>query len=105
MSALANILAGKTEAQLKRLSNRAGIDVDRIRQLVAGDDPSLAELRLLASALGVQFEDLLPSVGREAQVELLFRRSMGPDSKLPISAGRLARRMTSSLDLLAAKSK
>jgi len=59
------------------ISKKSGIALARINDLVGGAEPSLAELREVASALGVSPSEFQPRSGRSRQTELLFRQTMG----------------------------
>jgi len=104
MTLLADLLAQRTKTQLSKLSIRSGVSPERLAEMAQGSDATLSELRRLAPALGVLFEELLPTNQSESPAELLFRRSIGPGAKLPVSASRLARKMTSSLSLTSSTS-
>ena len=56
-----------------RLSEKAALSVDRVNQILAGADPSLRELRLLANALNVSISDVALPDRPKKTLPLLFR--------------------------------
>ncbi|MEO1311824.1 MAG: ImmA/IrrE family metallo-endopeptidase [Pseudomonadota bacterium] len=66
-----------------QLSEKSGIDVDRIQEIRAGGQASLSELRTLASGLGVSLASLVTaSSADDADKPLLFRRTGNQTSEL-----------------------
>lgn len=100
MSSLAELLSAKTERQRKGLAKRADIELSRLEALAGGHEPTMAEVRRLSRALGIAVEDFVrPQANEERRTEMLFRHSAG-EHPLPSSAGSLARRIASSVDIV-----
>ena len=59
------------------ISKGSGIELSRINDLVSGVEPTLAELRELASALGISPSEFQTRSVQSRQTELLFRQTMG----------------------------
>jgi len=81
-----------------RLSKRAGIPLDRLRRLALGADPTMAEVRMLASALRVDIGDLTHTSPAGDVASFLFRTTAARADSLTIS--RLTSKVGYSLDLL-----
>jgi Zn-dependent peptidase ImmA (M78 family) len=99
MTKLENLLTSRTSRQLQSVAKRSEISKERLRELAQGQEPSMAELRLLAEALRVPLHELITTPSRpEEQVELLFRKT-GPlaDS---VTTGSLARTVGSTIELI-----
>jgi Zn-dependent peptidase ImmA (M78 family) len=94
-------LVARTRMKPKELSARSGIPPDRINALLAGAEPSMAEVRRVAEALRVPLMDLAAPKPVERQVELLFRSSLQARNRShePMIAA-FSKRMSDSLDLL-----
>jgi Zn-dependent peptidase ImmA (M78 family) len=83
--------------KLEWISKRSGLAVDRLRSLVDGAEATLAELRVLASALRIglaDFGEIEPGV---QQVEMLFR---GGFKKHQQEASTFSRQVSRVLDLV-----
>jgi Zn-dependent peptidase ImmA (M78 family) len=65
---------GLTAAQL---ASKSGLDEQRIQAILGGGDFSLAELHILAKALGVSTLELLHTPEQQQRSEVLFRRTAG----------------------------
>ena len=88
--------------RLDLLIAKTGLSVDRLRALVAGADPTMREVRVLATAMELTVFDLAPSSPSVDKADLLFR--LAANGK-PIPAGppvvsEISRKMGYSVDLL-----
>jgi Zn-dependent peptidase ImmA (M78 family) len=82
---------------LAKLASDTGIDERRLKELSAGGDPTMAEVRALATSLKVAPAELL-STNKEEQIGLLFRETAARSDLGTVS--RLSNKITWSLDLL-----
>jgi len=87
---------------IKQLSKRADLPINRIEQLLTGSEPTLMELRKLASALRMRISDLLPKTQVEDKAEFLFRKKldMKVGEKQADVISRLSRFISHSLEFL-----
>ena len=67
---------------LEKLSVDSGIPLERLRAFLAGEEPSLNELRRLASALKMKLSDFVIDDEARNRAQFLFRQTI-PKSKLP----------------------
>lgn len=95
MTRVAQFITDETDAE--KLSAAAGIGPNRLKDLAAGAEPSMAEVRALALALKLTPADLL-STNKQDQVDLLFRNTAAKSDASTLS--RLSNKIVSSLDLL-----
>lgn len=58
---------------VRQITQRSGIDRERLNALLGGAEPSIVELRDLATALGMSIADFLPANESEEKAALLFR--------------------------------
>ena len=86
---------------LPRISKASGIGESRVGEIASGAQPTLAELRKLASALGLALSDFVIEAGEKKPVALLFRQTMGvlKRSQIP-TVERLSAQIERSLQLL-----
>ena len=89
---------GKSVADI---SEESGIELNRLIELTGSAEPSLAELRELASTLGISPSEFLPRSGRRRQTALLFRETMGDfkASQMPV-VETLSEKIDRSLELM-----
>ena len=73
----------------------------RVDQILAGDPPSLSELRKMATALGIPISYLASWTEKTVQTNILFRKSLGTNESIsPQLLDDLTGRVSNSLDLL-----
>jgi Zn-dependent peptidase ImmA (M78 family) len=86
---------------LSRISKVSQIPEARIVEILDGAEPTLAELRNLASAIGFSLSDFALGTSQKRPVALLFRQTMGElkTSQLP-TVDLLSSQMERSLELL-----
>src|SRR5262245_43189542 len=84
-------------ANQTKLTKRSGIPLERLQAIASVVDPSLTELRHLASALRLTLDDLVPPSAKTQQTRLLFRGARGEHAAL---TERLSRKIGHSLDIL-----
>jgi Zn-dependent peptidase ImmA (M78 family) len=90
MDRLREIL-GAPEIDMARLSKRSGLAEDRLRALADGAQASMAEVRSIASALGLSMGDFLPAAATENVTQMMFRsatvggKPVGDDVRLSLS--------------------
>lgn len=72
MERLLQVLCAKKMTP-RELATRSGVSEIRIEEVLAGAEPTMAELRAFASALKVEVAELLPADDTE-QVQMLFRQ-------------------------------
>ncbi len=85
-----------------KLSAKAGVAPERMRALAADAEPTLGELRRIASALGIPMLDFAgaPSA-TDQQADLLFRKAIVAGKPVsPAAVSSLSRRMSRSFELL-----
>jgi hypothetical protein len=75
MNEIAELLR-KTGTDPENLSAKIGIDADRIQALLAGAEPSMAEVRRLSDAFRVSLVDLTAPRPSERRADMLFRSSL-----------------------------
>jgi Zn-dependent peptidase ImmA (M78 family) len=85
------------ESDPEKLSASTGINAARLKELAAGAEPSMAEVRALALALKVTPADLL-SANKQDQVDFLFRDTAAKSDVTTVS--KLSNKIAWSLDLL-----
>jgi Zn-dependent peptidase ImmA (M78 family) len=93
MKRLAQFVAGARE----KLREFSGINLDRLEQLAAGAEPSMAEARAVARVLKIELAEVL-GTSRQDQVDFLFRDTAAKSDLATVS--RLSNRIAWSLDLL-----
>jgi Zn-dependent peptidase ImmA (M78 family) len=100
MSKIAEIV-GQSKVPTGKLSHRSGLSIERLEEIKKGAEPSLAELRRLASALSIPLTYFLAPPRSREKVDLLFRQNFS-GSRVPNHSTMdfLAARMGYSLDLL-----
>src|SRR4051812_34396585 len=94
MSQLRALIAA---ADKPKLARKTGLHQARLDRLALGEEPTMGELRRIASALHVSLEDLVGPGTNTGTAQLLFRNaSAGADI-----AQRLSKKVGHSLDILA----
>jgi Zn-dependent peptidase ImmA (M78 family) len=84
-----------------RLSEKATVPVDRLTQILAGADPSLRELRLIASALNLSISDVALPDHPKKSLGLLFRAAgINASSASSTVMGLLLNKIDYSFELL-----
>lgn len=87
---------------LSELAREAGINEQRLNELLAGSDPTLQELRKLASGLGIAPTALARPYDFENSPSMLFRRSSRPlEAKHFPAVERLSTQIAQSSSLVA----
>ena len=66
-------MLSKPGTDFVRLSSRSALSEERLSQLAGGADPTMAEVRALASALNMAIEDFAAPTQIESMTEMLFR--------------------------------
>lgn len=100
IQSLADIVKSR-QLDLGRLSQRSGVLPERITAIMQGADPSLAELRMLSTALRVRIMDLVPASPDRPAAQWLFRTLASGHSKAdPAALSNLSRKIEYSLKLL-----
>src|SRR5688572_18478867 len=95
MPQLTQLLAS---ANFSKLSKKSGVDVERLKALAAGDEPTLGELRRISAGLRVPLDDLVTPSGSAEAAQLLFRNAnLAGGSYL---FDRLSKKIGHSLDIL-----
>jgi Zn-dependent peptidase ImmA (M78 family) len=88
---------------LDDLAGHSGIDESRITALAFGADPSMIELRGIASALGSSISDLLLQDDSATQTSVLFRQTIQSrpgNRKIAAPIGDFSRKVSQSLEIL-----
>lgn len=96
MTKLTSLLKSDTK-KLSKIGDMTGISLARLEALIGGEEPTVGELARIAGAYHLQVEDLLPALGDQNPVEVLFRATGTTDD---ISISTLSRRMEFAFELL-----
>ena len=100
MSTIADQIKESRKSPAK-ISSVSHIPEVRLLELMAGAEPTLGELRQLASALGIAVSDFLPRPSEPSPATVLFRQTMQTLKPANMPAVELlARQMERSLELL-----
>ena len=91
----------ESQISLEKLSVDSGIPIERLRRFLEAEDPSLNELRQLASALKIKVSDFVSDNAARSRAQFLFRQTL-PKKKLAESSfiDDYSRRIGYSLELV-----
>ena len=84
----------------EELSQRTGLSPQRVADLLHDAEPSLRELRLVASALQLSLSDFLPPTSAEKHAEVLFRKRASEKRRPAAPVDHFTRRVGGALELL-----
>ena len=87
----------------QRLSSKAGIEVERLREILDEENATLGELRRISEALEVPLTDFVETSPLQKKADLLFRRGTNVGKSVQqLTISSLSRQVANSLDLLRA---
>src|SRR5687767_4207072 len=96
MSKLAALIAS---ADISKLARKAGVELERLERLAAGEEPTLGELRRIAAALRFPLEDFAAPGASADGAQLLFRNAKAGFRSVEAS-DRLSRKIGHSFEIL-----
>jgi len=86
----------------RRIAERSGIQLERVRSILAGDAPAISEVRAIASGLRIPIHLLAQKTppSDAAGTGLLFRNARRDDTSYDVTVEKVASFVEAALDIL-----